>query len=79
MPAKHILHQNAQIQHPKFGCGTVVSYDERYIVIRFDDHGEKKFVASMVLPALKAIDREPPRLKGKTGRSRRSRTKAAGA
>ena len=31
-----------------------------YIVIKFDDHGEKKFVLAIVLPNLKKSDRQPP-------------------
>ena len=41
------------MEHQKFGLGSVVSCNEEYIVIKFDDHGEKKFIASMVLPSLK--------------------------
>jgi hypothetical protein len=29
-------------------------------VIKFDDHGEKKFVLSIALGALKKSDRQPP-------------------
>jgi hypothetical protein len=35
------------------------SSDER-IVIKFDDHGEKKFVTTMVMGSLKKSDRQPP-------------------
>ena len=35
------------------------SSDER-IVIKFDDHGEKKFVTPMVMGSLKKSDRQPP-------------------
>ncbi len=38
--------QGAQVDHPKFGLGSVLSCTEDYIVIKFDDHGEKKFVLS---------------------------------
>ncbi len=34
----------AQVEHQKFGLGTVVSSNDERIVIKFDDHGEKKFV-----------------------------------
>jgi hypothetical protein len=37
-----------------------MSCTEEYIVIKFDDHGEKKFVLSIVLPNLKKSDRVPP-------------------
>ena len=50
----------AQVEHPKFGLGSVLSCNEEYIVIKFDDHGEKKFVLTIVLPNLKKSDRQPP-------------------
>jgi hypothetical protein len=50
----------AQVEHEKFGLGTVLSCSEERIVIKFDDHGEKKFVTPMVLGSLKKSDRQPP-------------------
>ena len=44
----------------KYGLGSVMSCNEEHIVIKFDDHGEKKFVLSIALPALKKSDRQPP-------------------
>ena len=64
---------NAQVEHEKFGLGTVVSRTEERIVIKFDDHGEKKFVTPMVEPNLKKSDRQPPAEK----RSRARKPKAA--
>ena len=52
--------QGAQVEHSKFGLGTVMSSTDERIVIRFDDHGEKKFVTSIVAPSLKKSDRQPP-------------------
>ncbi|MDQ6664283.1 MAG: hypothetical protein M3Z23_07800 [Acidobacteriota bacterium] len=52
--------QGAQVEHQKYGLGTVLSSSDERIVIKFDDHGEKKFVSSMVLPSLKKSDRQPP-------------------
>lgn len=52
--------QGAQIEHPKFGLGGVLSCNEEYVVIKFDDHGEKKFVLQIVLPNLKKSDRQAP-------------------
>lgn len=63
----------AQVEHLKFGFGTVLSCNEEHIVIKFDDHGEKKFVTPIVLSALKKSDREPPVQK----RSSRRKAKAA--
>jgi hypothetical protein len=42
------FNQGAQVEHQKFGLGTVVSSNEERMVIKFDDHGEKKFVTGMV-------------------------------
>ena len=52
--------QGAQVEHQKFGLGTVLSSSEERIVIKFDDHGEKKFVTNMVMGNLKKSDRQPP-------------------
>jgi hypothetical protein len=58
--------QGAQVEHPKFGLGSVLSCSDEYIVIKFDDHGEKKFVLQIVLPNLKKSDRQPPVEKRRT-------------
>ena len=50
----------AQVEHGKYGLGSVVSCNEEHIVIKFDDHGEKKFVSSIAVPTLKKSDRQPP-------------------
>jgi len=52
--------QGAQVEHQKFGLGTVLSSSEERIVIKFDDHGEKKFVTNLVIGSLKKSDRQPP-------------------
>jgi hypothetical protein len=52
--------QGAQVEHLKFGLGTVLSSSEERIVIKFDDHGEMKFVTHMVIGNLKKSDRQPP-------------------
>ncbi len=52
--------QGAQVEHLKFGLGTVLSSSEERMVIKFDDHGEKKFVTTMVMGNLKKSDRQPP-------------------
>lgn len=72
MASKPAFAPNAQVEHPKFGCGTILSCDNDYVVIRFDDHGEKKFIASIVISNLKRIDREPPPEKKRTTRTRRT-------
>jgi hypothetical protein len=60
MAAKPAFAQGAQVEHPKFGLGSVLNCTEEHIVIKFDDHGEKKFVISIVLSNLKKSDRQPP-------------------
>ena len=78
MAAKLPFAQGAQIEHPKFGPGSVMSCTDERIVIKFDEHGEKKFVLPIVLPALKRIDREPPQEK-KRRTTRKSKKKVAAA
>jgi hypothetical protein len=51
----------------------VLSCAEDYLVIKFDDHGEKKFISAIVIPNLKKSDREPPATK----RASRARKKTA--
>jgi hypothetical protein len=58
--ASNNFNQGAQVEHLKFGLGTVMSSSEERIVIKFDDHGEKKFVTAMVMGSLKKSDRQPP-------------------
>ena len=60
MAIKPAFAQGAQVEHGKFGLGSVLSCNEEYILIKWDDHGEKKFVLSIVLPNLKKSDRTPP-------------------
>jgi len=73
MATKQPYAPGAQVEHTKFGLGSVVSCTDEYIVIKFDEHGEKKFVSSMALPALKKSDRTPPVEK----RATRARKKVA--
>ena len=63
--ASNTFSQGAQVEHMKFGLGTVMSSSDERIVIKFDDHGEKKFVLQIVLPNLKKSDRTPPPAKGR--------------
>ena len=45
MANKQPYAQGAQVEHGKFGLGSVLSCTDDYVVIKFDDHGEKKFVS----------------------------------
>jgi hypothetical protein len=69
--------QGAQIEHGKFGLGSVVSCNDEHIVIKFDEHGEKKFVTSIVLPSLKKSDRQPPAEKRRATRKKAAAAPAA--
>lgn len=73
MASKPAFATGAQVEHSRFGLGSVLTCGDEYIVIKFDDHGEKKFVTSIVLPGLKKSDRQPPVEK----RATRARKKAA--
>jgi len=70
MANKPLFAQGAQIEHSKFGLGSVLSCNDDYIVIKFDDHGEKKFVLAIALPALKKSDRQPPVEKRRSARKK---------
>lgn len=58
--ASNNFSQGTQVEHLKFGLGSVISSSDERIVIKFDDHGEKKFVTNMVMGSLKKSDRQPP-------------------
>ena len=64
--------QGAQVEHQKFGLGTVMSSSDERIVIKFDDHGEKKFVTNLVMGSLKKSDRLPPAEKKRASRKKAS-------
>ena len=66
--AKPAFATGAQVEHPKFGLGSVISCNDEHIVIKFDDHGEKKFVSSIAVPNLKKSDRQPPAEKKRGGK-----------
>jgi transcription elongation factor GreA-like protein len=70
------FNQGSQVEHQKYGLGTVLSSSEERIIIKFDDHGEKKFVSSMVMPSLKKSDRQPPAEK-RASRARKPKTVTA--
>jgi hypothetical protein len=76
--AANPYNQGAQVEHAIFGLGTVMSINEERIVIKFDDHGEKKFVTPMVVGSLKKSDRQPPAEK-RASRRKKAATPAAAA
>ena len=72
MATKPAFAENAQVEHPKFGPGTILSCNEQYVVINFDEHGDKKFIASIVIPQLAKLDRKPPEKKTRARRARKT-------
>ena len=77
--AKPAFAPGAQIEHGKFGLGSVIECSDERVKINFDDHGEKNFVLSIVLPNLKKSDRQPPAGKKKATRKKAGETAAAKA
>jgi hypothetical protein len=69
--AKPAFAPGAQVEHGKFGLGSVIECTDEHVKINFDDHGEKKFVLSIVIASLKKSDRQPP-----TGKKKATRKKA---
>lgn len=68
--AKPAFATGAQVEHAKFGLGTVLSCNDDHIVIKFDEHGEKKFVSSIAVPNLKKSDRQAPPEKKRGGKKK---------
>jgi len=80
MATKPAFATGAQVEHPKFGLGSVLTCNEEYISVKWDEHGEKKFVLSIILPNLKKSDRQPPAEKRRAARApRKKATPAASA
>lgn len=77
--AKPAFAPGAQVEHGKFGLGSVVECTEEHVKINFDDHGEKKFVLSIVIANLKKSDRQPPAGKKKTTRKKAAAPAAVAA
>jgi hypothetical protein len=79
MATKPAFATGAQVEHPKFGLGSVLTCNEEYITVKWDDHGEKKFVLPIILPNLKKSDRQPPAEKRRATRAPRKKTVPASA
>ncbi len=73
MAIKPAFATGAQVEHAKFGLGSVVTCNEEHISVKWDDHGEKKFVLSIILPNLKKSDRQPPAEKRRAARTPRKK------
>lgn len=75
--AKREFDIGSQIEHSKFGLGAVTLRSDEQIAIKFDEHGEKKFVYTIVHPNLKKSDRQPPEKKRATKKKAAATTPAA--
>jgi 2,3-bisphosphoglycerate-independent phosphoglycerate mutase len=73
MASKPPYATGAQVEHAKFGPGSVTACTDQHVSIKFDDGQERKFVLELAQPHLKKIDRQPPSEK----RARASKKKAA--
>jgi hypothetical protein len=65
-----------RVTQPSYGTGTIVSTDERYTVIDFDEHGRRTFVTTMV--SLEPSSTPAPERAGAAGR-RRASSRTAGS
>ena len=78
--AKPAYAVGAQVEHQKFGLGSVTACTDEQIAIKFDDHGEKKFMLGIASAHLKKSDRQPPATKQRATRKKaatKTTTKAA--
>ena len=77
MATKQPYSQGAQVEHNKFGLGSVVSCTDEYIVIKFDEHGreEIRFVNG-AWGFVKKSDRQPPVEKRATRARKKCRSTA---
>ncbi len=73
MATKPAFATGAQVEHAKFGLGSVMTCNEEHISVKWDDHGEKKFVLAIILPNLKKSDRQPPAEKRRAARTPRKK------
>ena len=37
-----------RVIQPQYGSGTIISTDEQYTVVEFDNHGQRRFITNMV-------------------------------
>ena len=57
-----------RVAQANYGSGTVISSDERYTVIEFDNHGTRRFITDMV--ALAKSDEPAPNKPAKAKRKK---------
>jgi hypothetical protein len=78
MASKPPFATGAQVEHAKFGPGSVVSCTDQRILIKFDEGAERQFLLEIALPSIKKIDRQPPDAK-KATRKKAAKKETAGA
>jgi hypothetical protein len=67
--------KGSRVLQSQYGSGTVMTSDERYTVIEFDQHGKRTFITDMV--ALSASDEPAPNKPEKTRRRKAAAKPAA--
>jgi hypothetical protein len=77
MAAKPPFAANAQVEHEKFGPGTVLSCTDQHIVIKFDDANERKFLLEIAREKIRKIDRQPPETKKRAAKKAKAVPAAA--
>ena len=77
MASKPPFSTGAQVEHPKFGPGSVMLCTDQHITIKFDESGERKFVLEIALPSIHKIDRQPPDTKKRTTKKKAAAVVAA--
>lgn len=60
MATKPLYAAGAQVEHSKFGPGSVLSCTDQHISIKFDESGERKFLLEIAKEHIRKIDRQPP-------------------
>lgn len=79
MASKPPFAAGAQVEHSKFGPGSVIACTDQHITIKFDESGERKFVLEIALPAIRKIDRQPPETKKRSVKKTKAVAVAAAA
>ncbi|HVW03823.1 MAG TPA: hypothetical protein VHB78_02395 [Vicinamibacterales bacterium] len=66
-----------RVAQANYGAGTVVSSDERYTIIEFDNHGRRTFITDMV--TLAKSDEPAPNKPAKAKRTKKAAAAAEAA
>lgn len=67
-----------QVRDLKYGLGIVTGADEQYTTIKFDDHGLKKYITSLMqMEPVATGEAKPPKPRGVRTTRRKAKTKTA--